>query len=194
MHKDTEINNKAELDPSKWVKHHGDYLYNYAYYRVQSKELSEDLVQDTFISALKAKESFRGESSELTWLLSILKRKVIDHYRKVSAVYIITESEYPLPFKHEGIFEGHWLKNRSPNEWGKNADDELNQNEFKSILELCLSLLPEKWRAVFILKFMEEINSDEICKEIGCSSSNFWVIMHRTRLKLRECLEDKWLK
>lgn len=188
-----DIGVKQKLEPHLWVQNHGDYLYNFAYFRVQSKEVSEDLVQETFISALKAKDSFRGDSSELTWLLAILKRKVIDHYRKASTSKEKSESEYALPFKEEGLFEGHWLNDRMPKNWTSRADDELNQKEFRNIMELCLSLLPEKWKSVFILKFIEELSSDEVCKETGCSPSNFWVIMHRTRLKLRECIEDKWL-
>ena len=187
------IQGNRKLDPHLWVRNHGDYLYNFAYFRVQSKEVSEDLVQETFISALKAKDSFRGDSSELTWLLAILKRKVIDHYRKASTSKEKSESEYALPFKEEGLFEGHWLNDRMPKDWTSRTDDELNQEEFRSILELCLSSLPDKWKSVFVLKFIEELSSDEVCKETGCSPSNFWVIMHRARLKLRECIEDKWL-
>ncbi|NQU32541.1 MAG: sigma-70 family RNA polymerase sigma factor [Bacteroidetes bacterium] len=184
---------KHELNPQLWVKNHGDYLYNFAYYRVNNKEVSEDVVQETFIAALKAQKSFRGESTELTWLLSILKRKVIDYFRKVSSGKERTVSDYTLPFQDEGMFEGHWLNNRLPKDWSTDADNSLNQEEFQQILEVCLSLLPPKWRSVFVLKFMEELNSDEVCKEAGCTPSNFWVIIHRARLKLRECIENKWL-
>lgn len=185
---------KHTLNPKLWVQNYGDYLYNYANFRVSSKEVSEDLIQETFISALKAKDSFRGDSTELTWLLAILKRKVIDHYRKLSAQKERTLSEYTSPFKDEGVFEGHWLNDRLPKDWSSEADSSLNQEEFQGILEYCLSLLPPKWKSVFVLKFMEELSSEEVCKETGCSASNFWVIMHRARLKLRECVENKWLQ
>ena len=195
MTESSEIDTKLthELNPQLWVKNHGDYLYNFAYYRVNNKEVSEDVVQETFIAALKAQKSFRGESTELTWLLSILKRKVIDYFRKVSSGKERTVSDYTLPFQDEGMFEGHWLVNRLPKDWSTDADSSLNQEEFQQILEVCLSLLPPKWRSVFVLKFMEELNSDEVCKEAGCTPSNFWVIIHRARLKLRECIENKWL-
>ncbi len=186
-------NDYHKLDPNSWVNNYGDYLYNYAYYRVNSKEVSEDIVQDTLIAALRAQNSFRGESTELTWLLSILKRKVIDYFRKLGSNKERTITDYTMPFRDEGIFEGHWLNNRLPREWSNEADSSLHQEEFAEILEICLSLLPDKWRSVFVLKFMEELSSDEVCKETGCTPSNFWVIMHRTRLKLRECIENKWL-
>ena len=196
MTQETEISKKTgyKLNPDRWVQDHGDYMYNYAYFRVQSKEVSEDIVQETFISALKAKDSFRGESTEITWLLAILKRKVIDYFRKQSSSKQKSFTDYALPFKDEGMFEGHWIADRAPNDWSFEADAVLNKDEFQEILDICLSLLPPKWRSVFVLKFMEEISSDEVCKEIGCTASNFWVIIHRARLKLRECIEIKWLK
>jgi RNA polymerase sigma-70 factor (TIGR02943 family) len=185
---------KTTLHPEQWVDAHGDYLYNYAWSRVQSKETAEDLVQETFISALRAKDSFRGESAELTWLLSILKRKVIDYYRKKGAKKEFSAAYFSKPFQDSEGMQGHWIMERAPKDWEKETHAPTRQDEFQSIMEICLSLLPEKWKAVFVLKVMEEINSDDICKEIGCTPSNLWVILHRARLKLRECIETKWLK
>ena len=191
--KTNKIDFKQNLSPEKWVDNHGDYLYNYAYSRVQSKELAEDLVQDTFIAALKAAPSFKGRSTEITWLISILKRKVIDHYRKSSTKKEVSSTEYSSPFQKDGVWEGHWNMERAPKQWPSEMEDPLLQEEFRGILELCLSFLPEKWKAVFVLKFIEEADSDEVCKELDCTPSNFWVILYRTRLKLRECIEIKWL-
>jgi RNA polymerase sigma-70 factor (ECF subfamily) len=185
---------KNKLAPGQWVDKHGDYLYNYAWARVQSKETAEDLVQETFISALKAKDSFRGDSSELTWLLSILKRKVIDFYRKKSKKKEFAAANFSKPFQDEDGLQGHWIMERAPKDWEKATHAPTRQDEFQDIIAFCLSLLPEKWRAVFVLKVMEEIESDEVCKEIGCTSSNLWVILHRARLKMRECIEKKWLQ
>ena len=67
---------------SKWVEGHGELLYRFARYRLKSNELAEDPVQITFISALKDWQRFRRESSPKTWLVSILRHKIIYHYRK----------------------------------------------------------------------------------------------------------------
>lgn len=184
----------SKANPNNWVNLHGDYLYNYAYSRVQSKETAEDLVQETFISGLKSIKSFRGDSSELTWLVAILKRKVIDHYRKLSRKKETIASQFSTPFQDNGDFEGQWILERTPKDWQIKHEDPMRQSEFIFILEMCIAALPEKWRSVFVLKVMEEIKSEEVCKEIGCSSSNLWVIIHRARLQLRECLEIRWLK
>ncbi len=187
-------NTANALDPMLWVDLYGDFLFNYAWIRVGSKEMAEDLVQDTFVAAWQAKDSFRGDSTELTWLTSILKRKVIDHYRKKSTHKEISASQFTQPFQDEDGMQEHWIMERAPKDWGKEFQYPLREEEFQNMIELCLSKLPEKWRSVFVLKVMEEIDSDEVCKELGCSASNLWVILHRTRIKLRECIENKWIK
>lgn len=185
--------NSTDLNPSTWVETHGDYLYNYAWSRVQSKELAEDLVQDTFVSALNSLRSFRGESKIRTWLLAILKRKVVDHYRKKSTQSEKQISGFVSPFEGADGFDGHWILERAPKDWNLNNHNPLRDEEFKKMIEGCISLLPEKWRSVFVLKVMEEMESSEICKEMNCTPSNFWVILHRVRLQMRECIEKKWL-
>ena len=68
------------VDTSLWIDEYSDMLYNFSITRVNDHELARDLVQDTFVSALKGLESFKGKSTVKTWLFSILKRKIIDHW------------------------------------------------------------------------------------------------------------------
>ena len=181
------------LEPDSWVENYGDYLYTYAYYRVSSAEKAEDLVQETFLSALKSQDKFKGKSSEKTWLVSILKRKIVDHYRKQSRSKEDVQGKEDFPFIKEGPKKGKWLSDRAPSDWEEKGLMEIDKEEFYRILEFCMSLLPSKWKSVFYLKTMEELESNKICKEIGISSSNLWVILHRARLRLRECFERNWL-
>lgn len=188
-------------DPSLWIEKYGDYLFGYAMSRVYQKELAEDLVQETFLSALKSRDRFRGESSEQTWMVSILRNKIIDHYRKVSTSReknIIDHNwesiRDDLPFQKDGLYKGQWDKSRAPGSFGPGIEKIIEKEEFQKILELCLSLLPEKWAAAFTLKVIEECESDEVCKDLEISSSNLWVILHRARLKIRECLEKRWME
>ena len=180
------------IDPSQWVEAYGDRLYSYAYARLSSKELAEDMVQETFLAALHSKDNFKGESKEKTWLFSILKRKIIDHYRRRVKVQETLDHTEVSPFIQEGERKGQWKKTRVPKDWDKHFVAETQTEEFHRILEICLSLIPEKWSSVFRWKTMEESSTSHICKEMGISSSNFWVIMHRARMRLRECFEKKW--
>lgn len=179
--------NQQPADPASWVDRYGDYLYSYAYYRVDSQETAADLVQETFLSALKSYKNFKGKSTERTWLISILKRKVIDHYRTKSRE-TQNSATSNLPFDEQG----KWKNQRTPEGIPEPEDTDFDKDEFYRILRWCMSVLPDKWQAVFRLKALEEQESDTVCKEMKISPSNFWVIMHRTRLQLRECFEKNW--
>lgn len=192
--------NQANLQPESWVDNHSDYLYNYAMMRVSDANMAMDLVQDTFVSAFAAKDSFQGKSAERTWLISILKRKIIDYYRKAYRSKetslneaITSDSDFNSPFVEDGDLSGDWKEDRRPKEWFSSSDAALESEEFNTILKECLSHLPEKQAAVFTLQIIEELKSDEICKELEITSSNLWVLIHRARLQLRECIESNWL-
>lgn len=190
------------LSPTTWIDKYADYLYTYAYNRVNDEDTAQDLVQDTFLSGLKGAEGFKGEASEKTWLVSILKRKIIDHYRKnaVRKEQSFEESEqYKVAYGHyfteEGFIPGDWHKGSAPKEWNISADkSSLERNEFQKILKACMDKLPANWRSAFSLKYLEEEESEEICKQMEITSSNYWVIIHRAKLQMRECLEKNWVK
>jgi len=184
-------NPKSNTDPSAWVDQYGDYLYTYARYRVNSTEVAEDLVQETFVAALKGLDSFQGKSTEKTWLVSILKRKIIDHYRKQNRSREEPDPSHSSPFIAEGPDRGKWNPNQRPREWPDDPSG-MDRETFYRVLEMCLSLLPEKWSGVFRLKTLEELTTEQVCKELGITASNFWVIMHRARLRLRDCFEKNW--
>jgi RNA polymerase sigma-70 factor (TIGR02943 family) len=187
--------------PVKWVELYGDYLFNYAISRVSNQQVALDLVQDTFLGALSALESFEGRSTEKTWLISILKRKIIDHYRKSSRSkedqlidknFAVDKDD--LPFYSEGDMKGYWRADRVPQDWNISSEKALENEELKAIIEQCISGLSEKYAAVFTLRVIEEITSEEVCKELEITASNLWVILHRAKLQLRDCIENNWLK
>ena len=181
---------KHTLDPNKWVDLHSNYMYNYTITRVNNHELAKDLVQETFFSSLKAMKNFKGQASERTWLISILKRKIIDHYRKINSKK--GKAEVKMSFYEDGENKGKWLEERAPSDWKNSADASIENEELKSAIDLCIDNLPEKYRMVFLLKTVQNYETEEICNELGISSSNLWVIIHRARVQLRACLEGNW--
>lgn len=182
------------LNPDRWVSDHGDYLFSFALSRINSREMAEDLVQETLLSAYQAHEKFRGGSSERTWLVSILKRKVIDHYRKQARNPETSLESFDLPFHSSGIHEGSWEKDRAPAHWDDHKLGGEDDHALMKVLQYCISLLAPKMSATFSMKTLDEISTEEICKELGISESNLWVLLHRARLQLRECVENKWFK
>ena len=178
------------LHPDKWVDHYADYLFNYAVVRVNNKDLAKDLVQDTSFSGLKSARNFEGRSSEKTWLTAILKRKVIDHYRKINSKK--GQAEVRVNFYNDGENEGNWLEERVPQRWSASLEKNLENEELKAQLDSCIDNLPEKYAMVFRMKTIQEFDTQEICKELEITASNLWVIIHRARTQLRKCMEDHW--
>lgn len=180
----------ATLNPNKWVENYADYLFNYAVARVNNSDLAKDLVQDTFISGLKSAKNFQGKSTERTWLISILKRKVIDHYRKINSKK--GQAEVRMNFYNDGENQGNWLEERVPQSWDNASEKKVENQELKHQLEKCIENLPEKYGMVFRMKTIQEFETEEICKELDISASNLWVMVHRARTQLRKCMEDNW--
>ena len=175
-----------------WIERYGDELYRFALSRVSDEACAEELVQETLLSALNGLESFRGESSERTWLFLILRRKVIDHYRRqarhpeVSLAVVTPDGPTEADFFHPE--DGHWREPQYPASW-QSADGALEQEELHQVLRSCQAKLPTQHAAVFVLRFVEELTAEEICKELSLTTSNYWVIVHRAKLQLRRCLE-----
>ena len=188
-----------KLEPQHWVEQYGDYLYNYAIVRVNDDEKAQDLVQETFLAGLKAMENFQGKSTERTWLISILKRKIIDTYRKQYSSKETQMGEYEQDisdgdfYREEEPFRGKWLEGRGPHSHSLLPEGELEEEELMKIIQFCIENLPPNLAAAFIMKMIDEAESDEICKELSITSSNLWVMLHRARLKMRECVESKWV-
>ena len=189
---------KQKIDANRWVDEYAQQLFRFAYLRTKNDALSEDLVQDTFFSALKAADKFEGKSSEKTWLYSILRNKIIDHYRKAST----KREEYKLdnPELNEdaiqndssGLFKGngHW-KDKGFLADASKASYLVESKDFYKSLNDCLSELPFNTQMAFRLKHLQDLDTDEICKELNVTASNYWVLLHRARLALRNCLVKK---
>ena len=175
------------LKPEEWVNQYGDYLYSFAMSRLSSQELAEDLLQETFLSAFQSKDNFKGGSNERTWLISILKRKIADHYRKKSRTKEEL-SNYDSPFIQDDFMHGQWKEEKAPLQWDV-EDEWLQDEDFIKVLKKCISNLPSKWKSIFSMKHIEEVNNAEICEELNVSEANIWTILHRSRLQVRECIE-----
>lgn len=181
------------LDPKQWVSLYADYLYSYAFARLDNEEQARDLVQETFLAALERMDQFRGNSSERTWLTAILKYKVIDVYRKRNSGLQTERVDREPELEFFEPDTGHWKEAYSPQAFGVENSDPLANKELGSILQKCLRKLPALWFSVFTMKHMDELATEIICKELKVTPSNFWVIIHRAKLNLRACIQKAWL-
>ena len=182
-----------KLEPENWIANYADYLLSFAMFRINNILVCEDLVQETFLSAWKAKNNFKGNSSEKTWLTSILKNKIIDEYRKKSRNIIVENEKIENTFFEEGII-AHWKKENMPQSWDPIAIDKMISKEYYEILHKCITKLSEHQAALLQEKYFEESKSEKICKDFNITKSNYWITMHRINLQLRKCIESNWIK
>lgn len=182
------------IDVNAWVEAHGDYLYRFALARLRDTHQAEDVVQETFLAAVK-NPSFTGKSSARTWLTGILKHKIVDLQRKAF-------KEQPLSDLSNGdgdeieiddFFDnqGHWIDKPAQVDIPEAA---LSQKQFLGVLDNCISKLPKKLAALYVLRDVHETDNEEICKDLAITSTNAWVMLYRARMSLRKCLELNWIK
>jgi RNA polymerase sigma-70 factor (ECF subfamily) len=183
-----------KANPQKWLENYGDLLYQYTLPRVNDPMVAEDLVQDTFFSALKGLAGYKGEASEKNWLFSILKNKIIDYYRKKSTGYpVLTMPDLQLTEDDWFREDGTWEEKKIPKDWDP-SDNMAERKEIQKIINWCKDHLKSLQQHVFILKYLEDLDAYEICKVLNITSSNYWVLIHRARLQMRDCVEKHWLK
>lgn len=178
---------ETNIDTGQLVEEHSDYLLSFAMSKLQDLELAKDLVQDTFVSAITKLDTFEQRSNIRTWLTSILNRKIIDHWRKAETRYTDPVSSF---FKQDSG-PRHWILDKGKNNSVASIVEEITIEETAMELHSCIELLPEKWRGVITSKYLDEKVSDDICKELEITPSNLWVIIHRAKLLLRDCLTKK---
>lgn len=178
--------------PELWLKTHGDALYRFALLRVRNTTVAEDMVQETLLAALKSKQQYAGRASEATWLIAIMKNKIMDYFRKQSREAPAAEEDVAnLEEDLDPYFatNGHWKALPTA---ANHPESALEQSEFWHIFLSCIEAIPAKQAQVFQLTEMDGLSGAEISKVLNMSTSNVWVALHRARLRLRDCLNQHW--
>ena len=178
---------RAPTDPATWLDRYGDVLFRQAVLRVRRRDVAEDLVQETLLAALGARGRFSGQSTELTWMVGILKRKVVDHFRTASR-RPVEESDASVGDSFRA--DGRW--STPLRKWPTDPQTTLEDREFWLVFERCRSKLPDGVAEAFVLREVDDLDRAEICEALGISASNLSVRLHRARQLLRRCLEHHW--
>jgi len=172
---------------------HRRYLLRVAQLQLRDGDLAEDVVQDTLLAALKARDGFTGRSTVKTWLTGILKHKIVDAIRqrqRQPLVMAALEDETDLD-DFDPLFKDNGAWAAPPAEWG-DPENALNRRQFFDVMEVCLEKLPPNTARVFIMREVMDLTTEEICKELSITANNLWVILYRARMALRLCLEQNW--
>ncbi|MEM9346687.1 MAG: sigma-70 family RNA polymerase sigma factor [Planctomycetota bacterium] len=181
-------------DPSDWLNRHGDALYAYALSRVSRADLAEDLVQDALLSALRNADTFQERSQERTWLIGILRHKVIDYFRAHRRQTQLEESELEKQRGTLGLFNrrGRWAE--QPCKWKDDPASVYEQKEFWETYDACRKRLPRTIGEAYIIRELEGFSVEQACKFLDITATNLSVRLHRARLAMRECLEQHWFE
>jgi RNA polymerase sigma-70 factor (TIGR02943 family) len=170
------------------------HMLKFARLQLRDEALAEDAVQDALTAALAGLGQFAQRAQLKTWVFGILKRKIVDIIRERSrspnaamAIEEMPESAFDDLFDENG----HWLDSTQPSGWG-DPEAAFSSQQFWKVLQLCMERLPERTAQAFTMREVLELEPEEICKELAISSTNYWVILHRARMALRLCLDDKW--
>ncbi len=196
--KDSLSNGYLLSDPKEWVAMHGDALFGFALRYVSDRTIAEDLVQECLLGALKARTSFSGFSSERTWLIGILKNKVMDHFRKSSRETPLNEPDQlsdndDTDYISAGPDAGTWHPNRRPAPWSVDPNDPVEQKQFWEHLKRCIERLDQRLAKVYNMRDVQEIEYDEVCNVLAVTPTNLRVMLHRARKLMRHCLEKNWI-
>ena len=169
------------------------YLMRFARLQLRNDAWAEDAVSETLLAALARPQAFEGRSQLKTWLVGILKHKIIDSMRQRQREVVLDrgsddDSADPLD---QLVFkaDGHHME--APAEWG-DPEQDLGSRQFMAVLEACTEKLPPVQGRLFLMREWLEMSSEDICKELTLTPTNLYVQLHRARLRLRECLELNW--
>jgi RNA polymerase sigma-70 factor (ECF subfamily) len=178
------------LRPEDWVDLHGDSLYRYALLRIRSPEAAADVVQETFLEALRAQRAFEGRSSERTWLVGILRHKIVDYFRKAGRQRERSRAGDRL--EPEFDQRGHWRI--GPASWRGEPARALESREFWQVFSRCLEQLPPSLSEAFLLRELDGTDADDVQRLLKITPANLWTRLHRARSLLRRCLEIHWFE
>ncbi|MGB9689011.1 sigma-70 family RNA polymerase sigma factor [Thermogutta sp.] len=191
---DSNVSRHKASDPAEWVDQYGDVLFRFALSRLRDPDAAEEVVQETFVAALRARHQYSGEGSERAWLTGICRRKIVDYIRRRNRPDAATGGEQDNDPSAEFFdAKGNWRFD--PRIMGGRPEAAMEREEFWEAFRSCLKRLPQRQADVFMLREFDELSGDQICKELGITSSNLWVLLHRARLRLTRRMKfhlEKW--
>jgi RNA polymerase sigma-70 factor (TIGR02943 family) len=166
-------------------------LLRYARLQLRNEAWAEDAVSETLLAALEKPEAFAGRAQPKTWLIGILKHKLVDQVRRHARECSITDEDGEDESLEDALFSASGHFREAPTDWG-DPQAVCTQTQFLQVLDACVEKLPKQLGRVFLMREWLELETEEICKELSVTPTNLWVMLHRARLRLRECLQLNW--
>ncbi|MEX1216777.1 sigma-70 family RNA polymerase sigma factor [Saccharospirillum sp.] len=169
-------------------------MLKFAVLQLDNEAQAEDAVQEALMGALKNVASFERKAALKTWVFAILKHKITDLLRYRQRWVDVEKPQGTMDDDSSpSVFDtrGFWHQADRPNRWAQPVEA-IDDAQFWRVFEACLEHLPPAQGRVFMMREFIELDSDEICQSVEISTTNLHVLLHRARLRLRQCLEVHW--
>jgi RNA polymerase sigma-70 factor (ECF subfamily) len=183
----------TELNAEDWLTRHGEALYRYAMRYTAAHNEAEDLVQETLLAAWRSRDRFRGEASERTWLIGILKHKIGDRFRNLGHEHEQSAGDDEDTIEAQ-FFRANGAWREPPGNWGRDPLDDAQSGAFMESLAKCLGDIPAAQREAFLQRELDGMDAEAAGQSIGVTVNHLYVLLHRARLRLRRCLERTWFR
>jgi RNA polymerase sigma-70 factor (ECF subfamily) len=180
-----------KINPTTWLDQYGDTLYRFSRARVKDSFTAEDLVQETLLAAYRSRKNFSGRSTLKTWLIGILRHKIVDYYRKLKP----EQSEEDLDSyasSSDNLFDKKEKWRVKPGDWGGDPKNVYERKELMTVIHACLDDMPSKFSLAYTLRELQGATTGELCEFLQTGKNNCGVILYRARMLLRRCLEVNW--
>lgn len=184
----------------RWLDEHGDVMYRYAQRRLGAAggggHAAEEVVQEAFLAALTSSEGFRGESSERTWLIGILRHKVLDRLRSEGRQRAMRERLASEAGARGGdlddAFErGFWRESVRGGVGLEAGVSETEREEARRRLSAAIDGLPASMRSALCLREIDGLSSAAVCEILGISATHLSTLVHRAKVRLRGALRER---
>lgn len=167
-------------------------LLRLAQLQLRNDTWAEDAVAETLLAAVEALPSYDGKAQLRTWVVGILKHKIIDQFRRSQReISIDAGDEATREERLDELFTADGHRATAPLDWG-DPEEQLSRGQFLAVLQTCLDRLPAPLARAFLLREWLDFETAEVCKELQVTSTNCFVMLYRARVRLRECLDVHW--
>ncbi|MFM9878819.1 MAG: sigma-70 family RNA polymerase sigma factor [Burkholderiaceae bacterium] len=172
---------------------HRAYLLRYAKRQLRNECWAEDVVSETLLAALAKPDNFANRSQLKTWLIAILKYKIIDQINRNARFVSVNGGFNSETGEDYDLLPFHWQHGSTQAQLDQSDPyKQLEQRQFFEILDMCITLMPSNLSRVFWLHECLGMSTTEICADLGIKPANLYIQLHRARVRLRACLNSGW--
>ena len=156
---------------------------------------AEDLVQDTLLAVFEREAQRRGDASLTTWATAILKNKIADWYRAPvrRRMVQLPDDDTQLGDSIDALYDAEGAYTDPVPPW-QQPENQAEARQMMGVLNGCMTELPSQTGRVFMMREWLGFETAEISERLGLSADNCRQLLHRARMGLRGCMQQRWIE